>query len=116
VRWPAALILFLVCLGGVLGMGWHWMANRLPEDSLTMDAPVGGSAKQKVDAGQAGISSSDERSLETQIHWIRGRAAAMEADLTQPAAPGFGDPADELLADTRRRLDSLERDLTTKKP
>jgi hypothetical protein len=35
--------------------------------------------------------------------------------MTQPAVQILSDPIDELLADTRRRLEALERELTTKK-
>jgi len=111
-----ATVLLVLVVSGLLGLGWPWLADRLPEDSRFKSAPVGDVSKQKVDVNQAKISTSDERSLETQVNWLRFRAAALDADLTQPAVEGFGDPMDALLGDTRRRLDALERDLTTKKP
>ena len=112
----AAVILLVLVVGSLLGLGWPWLADQLPENSEIKNAPPENISRQKVDVTVAKLPNSDERSLETQVNWLRFRAATLDADLTQPAVEGFGDPMDALLGDTRRLLEALERDLTTKKP
>jgi serine/threonine-protein kinase len=58
----------------------------------------------------------EESSLEQQVDGLRSRATAVETDLKQQFVPGLGDPSEQLLLDTRRRLDALERELATKSP
>src|SRR5205807_415076 len=57
-----------------------------------------------------------EDSFRQQVEQARRRTAALEAELRQPSAGGYGDPADKLLNETRRRLDALERELGAAAP
>jgi serine/threonine-protein kinase len=100
-RRPVAVILLLLCVSGALGLGWSWRANQPSAD---------------VSADGAAFSSGDARSLEMQMDMIRGRAAAVEADLKKLSVEGFGDDAGALLETTRRRLDALERELSDTSP
>ena len=50
--------------------------------------------------------------LQVGVEEVRGRALALQADLLQLGVPGFGDPVESLLNETRRRLSNLHRELT----
>jgi serine/threonine protein kinase len=120
-RRPALLIAPLLCVSALVGLGWSWLANQ-----PSGDPQDGGVSKQNVSRDAPSLDAridvprdreiDMERQLGAQIESIRGRMAAVQADLTQPSAAGIGDPASELLEQTRHRLDALQRELAIKQP
>jgi serine/threonine-protein kinase len=115
---PAALIALLLGLSAVVGLGWAWLANQ-PGSLVDGGAPkqsAGGDAsslEMRIDVTRGG-DTDKERQLGAEIESLRGRMAAVEADLTRPSADGPGDPAATLLEQTRRRLEALRRELAIK--
>jgi len=84
---------------------------------MTDVIPVRNIPAAKLDSKRASTSApGDDSALEMQVRALRDQAAAMNADLKQPAVEGFGDPTDAILWDTRRRLDTLERELAAQSP
>jgi hypothetical protein len=114
-RWTASLALLLACLAGLTGLGWSWLQDHDAGHEAKKKISVAGVAKREAGVTVSRIVTDEGRTLEAQVDWLRGRAAALAADMTHPAVQILGDPIDELLADTRRRLEALERELTTKK-
>ncbi len=57
-----------------------------------------------------------EDPLQLPIEAIRIGTRKVEADLRQQSVAGFVDPADELLRDARRRLNTLQRELSAEAP
>src|SRR6202023_1683826 len=54
--------------------------------------------------------------LEHQVEKIHAHAAALMSEWKQPAPVGFEDPIDNLLRQTRQRLDALEREVSLPPP
>jgi hypothetical protein len=119
-------LLLLIGLAGALGLGW----SRLP-DRQTQGSPGGDILRQNTFGSDSATSANQARPVEARIAqteqaWeiinienieqIWGWAAAVEADLKQPSVAGAGDPTFTLLEQTRRRLEALEKQLTTKAP
>ncbi len=50
--------------------------------------------------------------LQVGVEEVRSRTLALQADLVQIGVPGFGDPVETLLNETRRCLDNLQRELS----
>jgi serine/threonine-protein kinase len=114
-RWgrPAAAVLAGIVLG-VAALAW-----TRPEGANVPRSDLQQQLKQAPQANRAQAVVPADISLEKQAEQaaeIRGAAWSIEADLKQPRVPGFGDPTDAVLWETRRRLDSLERALATKAP
>jgi serine/threonine-protein kinase len=65
-------------------------------------------------ASEASLSPLGESPLQGRLDEVRGRTAALEADLKQWSPPGYGDPAEALLRDTQRKLNALQAELADK--
>ena len=113
-RWPAALLRCCLDLG-VIGVPPvnHWMDERAPvkkrvESQRAVQVPV---HEVKTSFAPA----VDEEPLERQMEKIRASGIALEKELKQSPAPGYGDPTNKV-PEEPRRMDVLEKDLTAPAP
>jgi eukaryotic-like serine/threonine-protein kinase len=91
---------------GIAAVRWTPLGEYLwPATEVISSAAAGQTASERLSLPLG------DAPLQGQLDEVRGRTAALEADLKQRSPPGYGDPAEVLLQDAQRRLDALQAEL-----
>jgi serine/threonine protein kinase len=112
--WGALLLISLVLGAVAIPLRSVWRG-----DPITLEK--GESPKRAVsvpvhEVKAANVPGLDDEPLESQVAKLRTAGNALDNELKQSSAPGYRDPTDELLRETQRRLNVLEKELTVPVP